>query len=258
MKSSPRSAFRDQPGHRTRRGHRAFTLIELLTVIAIIGILSAILIPTIASSQTSAKKAKTRAQFSQWVSGFEQFRQEYGTYPQLDTTAARKLVNPQGTATAANQQHLFHDILAGVRRDGSALPSTPLTGNPLPPQAQNLRRIRFVSFTDQDLVTQADVAAGRAASNQLNYIRDAFYNTSIAVVTDTNLDGLINGRDANGGYPTVTVAGSTTTIRPSGTGQSTTNLGITTATTGGIRAGVIFYCAPPGATTENDLLMSWR
>jgi type II secretory pathway pseudopilin PulG len=233
-------------------------LIELLTVIAIIAILAAIVIPTVSSAQNSAKKGKTRAQFSQWVTAFEQFKQEYGSYPQLDTTAARKLVNPPGTATAPNQQHLFYDLMAGVRRDGSALPATPLTGNPLPPQAQNTRRIRFVSFTDQDLITDGDIAAGRATASQRYYIRDAFYNTSIAVVTDTNLDGLINGRDATGGYPAVTAAGSTTTIRPSGTGQSTTNLGITTATTGGIRAGVIFYCAPPGAATENDLLMSWR
>ena len=27
---------------------------------------------------------------------------------------------------------------------------------------------------------------------------------------------------------------------------------------GGIHSGVIFYCAPPGATTENDLIMSWK
>ena len=240
-----------------RQRRAAFTVIELLTVVAIIGILAAILLPTISSAGRAARKARTRAQLSQWATGFEQFRQEYGTYPQLFPNAAQKLVN-QGATTQANGIHLFHDTLAGVRRDGSALPATPLTGNPLPAQAQNPRRIRFIAFTDQDFVTQGDTASGRAPANQLNWLRDAFYNTSIAVVTDTNLDGLINGRDTTGGYPPVTVSGSTTVIRPTGTGQSTTNLGLTTATTGGIRAGVIFYCAPPGATTENDLLMSWR
>jgi prepilin-type N-terminal cleavage/methylation domain-containing protein len=228
---------------------RAFTLIELLTVVAILGILSAIIIPTVAGARNSASKARTRAQFSQWASAFEQFKQEYGTYPQLSPNAALKVVNPTGTSTQVTGNHLFHDILAGVRRDG--MPLTGTGGNPPVAADQNRRRIRFVSFTDSDFVTPADITAGRATTAQQWLIRDAFYNTSIAVVTDSNLDGVINGRDSTGGFPPVTPAGSTTPqIRPTTV--------VTTGTTGGTHAGVLFYCAPPGATTELDLIMSWR
>jgi prepilin-type N-terminal cleavage/methylation domain-containing protein len=231
----------------SRSATRAFTLIELLTVIAVIGILAAIIIPTTSSARFAANKAKTRAQFSQWGVAFEAFKQEYGTYPQFFTNGAQKLVN-QGATTQTTGNHLFHDMLAGAKRDASQLTGA-TTGNPLPAIAQNPRRIRFVTFTDSDFMLAADVTAGRGTAAQLNFIRDAFYNTSIAFVTDSNLDGVINARDVSP-YPTVVVAGGTTQIRPTTV--------VTTAQTGGIHAGVIFYCAPPGATSENDLIMSWK
>jgi hypothetical protein len=116
---------------------------------------------------------------------------------------------------------------------------------------QNSRRIQFINFAENDFVTQADVTAGRNTAAQLNYIRDAFYNTSIACVTDTNLNGVINGSDTTGGFPPVTAAGGTTVIRVSAAT-------LPTGATGGVHAGVIFFSAPPGATTEADLILSWR
>jgi hypothetical protein len=157
----------------------------------------------------------------------------------------------QNASTTATQEHLFFDTLTGRKRDPTGTWRTITTRTPPLPEAQNTRRIQFVSFTDSDLVTAADVTAGYNTNAQLNFIRDGFHNTSIAVVTDANLDGVINGRDSTGGYPAVTVSGGTLTIRPLTTDLPTT-------TTGGIHAGVVFYSAPPGASTGSDLIMSWK
>lgn len=51
--------------HRSRN-RLGFTLIELLTVIAIIGILAAILIPTVSKVRSTAKKAECVARLRQW------------------------------------------------------------------------------------------------------------------------------------------------------------------------------------------------
>lgn len=245
---------------RRLRDSGAFTLIELLTVIAIIGILAAILIPTVSSARAATNKAKTRAQFSQWAIAIEAFRQEYGYYPTFDTT---NKVNG-GANMTATALHRFHDTLVGTRRDGTTQLPALRPGaqpNPPPPEAQNTRRIKFIQFTDSDFVTQADVTAGRATSAQLNFVRDAFFNTDIVVLVDRNLDGkiVLGGGTSGDGYTTVP------TVRPADnpTGAAiTVNTSGTTADfpsgTTGVRAGVIFYCAPPRATTSSDLIMSWK
>ena len=236
----------------TTRPRAAFSLIELLTVVAIIGILAAIIIPTASSARLSANKAKTRAQFAQWGTAIEAFRQEYGYYPTFDTT--NKLNGTTAAAATGTALHRFHDTLVGTRRDGSALPALTAGAqpNPPPPEAQNIRRIAFVAFTDADIVPFNTTDATLTAKRGL--IRNAFDGTDMVVLVDRNLDGFIRtgGTDFTGGLPTVTAPDTGQSVP----GPSTTDF--PTGTTGGVRAGVIFYCALPKATSNADLLMSWK
>ncbi len=203
----------------TQRSPRVsgFTLLELLTVLAILGLLAALIFPSVSSARRSANKAKARVQFTQWAAAIESFRGEYGYYPAFD---ASNLVNGGATAT----DHLFHDILAAKKRDGTALTAGGAAA------MQNRKLISFYSFSDADFTPA-------------NLLRDAFDNTAIAVLVDKDLDGVIRpGADF-------------ATLPPVG--------GITPTSAdfpaNGVRAGVIFYAPAPGATAANpEFIFSWR
>ncbi len=64
-----------------QRGARGFTLIELLVVITIIGMLAAILIPSISGALKGAKKARAMSQIRDLDAAIKRFYSEYGRAP---------------------------------------------------------------------------------------------------------------------------------------------------------------------------------
>lgn len=240
---------RSRSEHRRRRvgsPELGFTVIELMTVVAIIGILAAVLMPTVASVRVSASRAKTRVQFSQWAGAIEAFRQEYGYYPRFGPT---NTVNG-GATTAAGERHLFHDTLAGKHRDGAPLPAL-VEGaamDPLPPEKQNRRRVQFLSFTEEDLFSATSADAARR-----NLLHDSFGSTDIAVLVDVNLDGVINDADYPE-KPAVSPPDNPAVRLSPGAAEFPAGLG----SSGGIRAGVLFYSAPPKAVDASQLILSWK
>ena len=98
-------------GDRRPRSRQAFTLVELLVVIVIIGILIALLVPTIGGALRSTKNAQMGIEISSLAQAIEAYKTEVGDYPpdfagtvpqdqqQLATHLARKF-NHRNATTA--------------------------------------------------------------------------------------------------------------------------------------------------------------
>lgn len=200
-----------------------FTLIELLTVIAIIGILAGIIIPTVSGVRNSAKKAKTKAQFSQWSAGFTLFKQEYGFYPTGVVTSNK--INGEAFIGALSGRNAAGTVLA----TGSAN------------LAGNRKRVAFYSFSSDELVPDA-------SGNPTAEVIDGFGNSDIVMVIDANGDGLISG----GEFARVSIAPGPAAAR--GTAFTPVSTDFPSA---GIRAGVGFY-SPGKGDRASDTVYSWK
>jgi prepilin-type N-terminal cleavage/methylation domain-containing protein len=80
MHHAPRSVLRK---------HSAFTLIELLIVIAIIAILAGLAFPAVQGALNSGRKAEVRSMANQIKLAISSYYAEYGTYPNVTTANAQ-------------------------------------------------------------------------------------------------------------------------------------------------------------------------
>ncbi len=225
MKPAPYSSLARQ---------RAFSLIELLTVIAIISILMGIVVPGMANVQRKAKIAKTKSQFNQWSSAMELFNSEYGQYPSVD--------GPYASTNA--QVNLINASKFAVALTGRQIDGTPIASNAKPEiRAGNTKLINFYTISQDEL----------DAYSVPNRIKDAFNNTEIAVLVDKDNNGLINALDV-GQLPSVHAFGGGD-FRPDPKQDIDMTLGI--------HASVLFYSAGSGNSANAkidvlDAVLSWK
>lgn len=154
---------------------KAFTLIELLTVIAIIGILAGILIPVVGSARKSANKAKSKVQFNQYAVALQQYKTEYGYWPPVGGTSGLN----SGQAYDISKNADFIKALTGKNTDGSALSTGDRT-------SLNRKAVAFLSISDDQLYF--DDSTQKTDPTKL---ADAFNNPGIHIAVDHDGDGKI-------------------------------------------------------------------
>jgi prepilin-type N-terminal cleavage/methylation domain-containing protein len=99
---------------------KAFTLIELLIVIATIGILAALLMPVFATVSTHAVIQRAQSERDQLETAIDRYQKKYGFYPPSNTNAT------PSTLSAALTNQLYYELV-GTTNIGTALAPDYLT-----------------------------------------------------------------------------------------------------------------------------------
>lgn len=101
------------PPHRGRR-RTAFTLVEILVVIALIGVLAGILLVAVGGATNAAKALRTKATMESMSAGIDAFMLEHGTMPGIVPVAALHAGGSPG-AYMTNTQNILLHLMGGAR-----------------------------------------------------------------------------------------------------------------------------------------------
>jgi general secretion pathway protein G len=84
LRATGRKAFRRTAEHPAAPGLAAFTLLELMIVVVILGILAAFVVPRIAGRPDEARVVKAKVEISNLEQALELYNLDNGTYPSTE------------------------------------------------------------------------------------------------------------------------------------------------------------------------------
>ena len=168
-----------------QKDKRAFTLTELLVIIAIIAILIGLLFPAFKAVQNQARQTQAKNDLTQIVNAVNAFYTEYGKYPVSGTT---EVTFGQGGSPTTNET-LFSEL--------RACPNPP-TGSCQAAATINTRQIVFMSPPDVKNSVSPRSGMGTAAANKGQYFDPWGTNYVIRIDGDYN-NQVANPYTANAG-----------------------------------------------------------
>ena len=162
--------------NRAVKDRRGFSIVELVTVIAIITILLGLFISAVFGIQNKAKRAKSEALFGKLITSLTAYRKDNGAYPDIgmDSESGDRVMSLNN----AEHWQRFAEIMALSLPDGTAI-ENPQSQADLKKWNPKLKRYFDLQLSELD---EAD------GSERLV---DAFGNPHIYIVVDANLDGRI-------------------------------------------------------------------
>jgi type II secretory pathway pseudopilin PulG len=136
------------------------SFIELVVVIAIIGVLISMLVPTITKSHHSIKLTQSKLRIAQIANGLKSYYTEYGCWPDI--------LKPNVAHSFVDKSEIFASMLVGKSNYVDIF------------QQQNLlylnpKQLKFIDITEDDLYMQNSVV-------QKDRLADRFNNPAIYVI----------------------------------------------------------------------------
>ncbi len=157
-----------------KREKTGFTLVELLTVLAIIALLVGLLIPSLTMIRNTAKKAKQKAQLTEIGLALTAFRNDYGDYPPSSWLPPGDYCGAQKLAEAL----LGRDLL-GFHPKSDWTATNPIFYPPAPIPAQNLDERKG------PYLEQATTNAFRLGNNPARLDPEGLFTNSTPLNPDT-------------------------------------------------------------------------
>ncbi len=158
-----------------KNAKKAFTLVELMIVIAIIGVLVGMLTPMISGAQKRALATTSKTLFTNMASALERYQAEYGYYPTFLTTSSR--IN----LADSNNAEAMIKALTGKNAEGGRLSQSDR-------REYNRKARNFIDIATSNIVKK----------DGKWLLVDSFSNPNIYVCVDSDNDGFIKS-----GFPTV-------------------------------------------------------